>query len=116
VVTLVLVNQHRSPSAIAQAKQFVERQTKRPQPTRVASVPLVNTYLRAQQVDARFLSIEDTTDVRQLRETDSGRTLVVGTYASLLDARPDSVRRFYHNPHVNRMWPEVTVYVYEHNR
>ena len=116
VVTLVLVNQHRAPSAIAQAKQFVERQTERPQPTRVASVPLVNTYLRAQQVDARFLSIEDSTDVRQLRQAQTGRTFVIGTYASLLEARPDSLHRFYHNPHVNRMWPEVTVSVYEHDR
>jgi 4-amino-4-deoxy-L-arabinose transferase-like glycosyltransferase len=115
VVTLVLVNQHRSPSAVAQAKQFVERQAERPPPTRVASVPLVNTYLRTQQVDARFLSIEDSSDVRRLRRATEGRTIVVGTYASLLDRSPDRIRRFYHNPHVNRMWPEVTVYVYEHD-
>jgi hypothetical protein len=114
-VTLVLVNQHRSPSAVAQAKQFVERQAERPPPTRVASVPLVNTYLRTQQVDARFLSIEDSSDVRRLRRATRGRTIVVGTYASLLDRSPDRIRRFYHNPHVNRMWPEVTVYVYEHD-
>jgi len=115
-VALVLAVQHLSPSAIAQAKQFVVAQTDRAAPTRVASVPLVNTYLRAQQVDARFLSIEDSTDVRQLRRADTGRTVVVGTYASLLKASPDSVRRFYHNPHVNRMWPKVTVYVYDHER
>ncbi len=115
-VALVLAYQHLSPSAIAQAKQFVEQQTERSQPTRVASVPLVNTYLRAQQVDTRFLSIEDSTDVRRLRRADTGRTLVVGTYASLLDRSPTRVERFYHNPHVNRMWPKVTVYVYEHER
>ena len=115
-VAIVLAVQHRSPSAIAQAKQFVERQAKQPAPTRVASVPLVNNYLRAQQVEARYLSIEDSADVRRLRKADAGQTLVVGTYASLLEASPDSVRRFYHNPHVNRMWPKVTVYVYEHNR
>jgi hypothetical protein len=133
-VAVVIAVQHMSPSAIAQAKQFVEAQTERPGPTRVASVPLLNTYLRAQQVEARYLSIEDSTDMRRLRRVEaghrpeamsgrspettsdlrSGRTLVVGTYASLLEVRPDSVRRFYHNPHVNRMWPEVTVYVYEH--
>jgi len=115
-VALVIAVQHMSPSAIAQAKQFVEDQTECPGPTRVASVPLVNTYLRAQQVDARYLSIEDSAAVRRLRRAEAGRTLVVGTYASLLEAPPDSVRRAYHNPHVNRMWPEVTVYVYEHER
>jgi len=114
VVTLVLVNQHRTPSAIAQAKAFVESQTQQAGPTRVASVPLVNTYLRAQQVNARFLSIEDSSDVRRLRAAETGRTLVVGTYASLLNRSPTRTHTFYHNPHVNRMWPEVTVYVYEH--
>lgn len=113
-VALVLAVQHMSPSAIAQAKQFVEQQANQPAPTRVASVPLVNTYLRAQQIDARFFSIEDSTNVRRLRRADTGRTLVVGTYASLLNRSPTRVRRFYHNPHVNRMWSEVTVYVYEH--
>jgi hypothetical protein len=113
-VTLVLVDQHRDPSAIAQAKSFVEAKTQTPGPTRVASVPLVNTYLRTQQVEAQFLSIEDSSDVRRLRRAKAGRTLVVGTYASLLDRSPTRTRTFYHNPHVNRMWPEVTVYVYEH--
>jgi len=113
-VALVLVDQHRDPSAIAQAKRFVEAKASQPGPTRVASVPLVNTYLRTQQVDAQFLSVEDSTDVRRLRTAGSGRTLVVGTYASLLPAPPTHTRTFYHNPHVNRMWPEVTVYVYEH--
>lgn len=113
-VTLVLVDQHRDPSAIAQAKEFVETATQKAGPARVASVPLVNTYLRTQQVDARFLSIEDSSDVRRLRRAETGRTLVVGTYASLLDRSPTRTRTFYHNPHVNRMWPEVTVYVYEY--
>ena len=113
-VTLVLVDQHRAPSAVAQAKAFVEAQTQNAGPTRVASVPLINTYLRTQQVDARFLSVEDSSDVRRLRAAETGRTLVVGTYASLLDRSPTRTHTFYHNPHVNRMWPEVTVYVYEH--
>ncbi len=114
-VTLVLVAQHRTPSAIAQAKAFVETTAQTDSgPTRVASVPLVNTYLRTQQVGARFFSIEDSSDVRRLQEAETGRTLVVGTYAPLLDEAPTRTRTFYHNPHVNRMWPKVTVYVYDH--
>jgi hypothetical protein len=113
-VTVVLVGQHQSPTAIAQAKAFVASHTDGPEPTRVASIPLVNTFLRNQQVDARYYSVEDSSDVRRLREASSGQTLVVGTYTSLFDHEPDQTRRFYHNPHVNRMWPEVTVRVYEH--
>lgn len=112
-VTLVLVTQHLDPSAIAQAKNFVQRQAESHPNVRVASVPLVNNYLRAQRVEVPYLSVEDTADVRRLRETNTSRTLVVGTYASLLDREPSTVQRFYHNPYVNRMWPEVTVYVYE---
>ncbi|MEF8940251.1 MAG: hypothetical protein V5A22_10425, partial [Salinivenus sp.] len=104
-VTLVLVNQHRSPTAIAQVKTYVEQQTDRNETVRVASMPLVNTYLRRQQVEARYLSVEDSADVRRLRRAETGRTLVVGTYSSLLDREPTATRRFYHNPHVNRMWP-----------
>jgi len=113
-VTLMLVVQHRSPTAIAQAKAYVDRQTTRPETVRVASKPLVNTYLRRQQVEARYLSVDDSADVRRLRRAERGRTLVVGTYAALLDREPTATRRFYHNPYVNRMWPEVTVYVYDH--
>ncbi|MFP4227311.1 MAG: hypothetical protein ACLFTE_00620 [Salinivenus sp.] len=113
-VTLVLVDQHRDPSAIAQAKTFVEEQTQDASPIRVASDPLVNTYLRTQRVDAQFFSVRDSSDLRRLRRTTTGRTLVVGTDPSLLDRSPTRVHTFYHNPYVNRMWPKVNVYVYDH--
>ena len=113
-VTLVLVAQHMSPTAIAQAEAYVERRAAASDSVRVASVPLINDYLRAQQVDACYLSIEDSSDVRRLRRAETGTTLVVGTYASLLDREPTRTKTFYHNPYVNRMWPEVTVYIYEH--
>jgi hypothetical protein len=113
-VTLVLVTQHLTPSAIAQTKSYVERQVQTQDSVRVASVPLINDYLRAQQVEARYLSIEDSSDVHRLRTVDTGMTLVVGTYTSLLHREPTRTNTFYHNPHVNRMWPEVTVYLYEH--
>jgi hypothetical protein len=112
-VAFVLVGQHQDPTAVAQAKTYVASQSEN-EPVQVVSVPLINDYLRAQQVDARYLSVEDAADVRRLRRPDAPdrKTLVVGTYASVLKRRPDSVRTFYHNPFVNRMWPEVTVYVY----
>lgn len=113
-VTGVLVAQHLDPTAIAQAKTYVQSQTKQHSTVRIASVPLVNTYLRTQKVNANYLSVEDSADVRRLRNAETGRTLVVGTYASLLSRDPLATKRFYHNPYVNRMWPEVTVYVYEH--
>lgn len=114
VVALVLVVQHQGPTAIAQVKDFVDDQS-RQRPVRVASVPLVNENLHAQAVDAEFLSIEDSTDVQRLErpETFAGRTLIIGRYPSVQPSSPDTVRTFYHNPYVNRMWPEVTVSVYD---
>lgn len=113
-VALVLVVQHQRPTAIAQVKDYVDNES-RHRRVRVASVPLVNEYLQAQGVEAELLSIEDSTDVRRLRrpETFAGRTLIIGRYASVQPSSPDTVRTFYHNPYVNRMWPEVTVYVYD---
>jgi hypothetical protein len=113
-VTLVLVAQHQDPTAIAQAKTYVANQSES-EPVQVVSVPLINDYLRAQQVDARYLSVEDSADVQRLRRSGAPtrKTLVVGTYASVLEQSPDSVRTFYHNPYVNRMWPEVNVYSYD---
>jgi len=113
-VALVLVTQHLDPTAIAQAKRFLTARADR-QPIRVASVPLVNDYLRAQRVDARYVSVEDSARVRDLRSPDAPArtTYVVGTYSSLLERPADTAHTFYHNPFVNRMWPEVTVYVYD---
>jgi hypothetical protein len=137
-VALVLAVQHLQPTAIAQAKRYVDRQATAG-PVRVVSDPLVNTYLQKQAVDARYVSVDDSAAVRRVRRSldasaastsETGlpdkaggdgqaastrrTTLVIGTYASLLSAQPDTTRTFYHNPYVNRMWPEVTVYVYEH--
>lgn len=116
-VTLVLVAQHRSPSAIAQAKSFVDRCEEEHRDLYVASIPLVNEYLASQKVDAHFLSVDDAKDRERLRRL-KGDTpvLIVGTYPELLSKPPDRVRTFYHNPYVNRMWPEVEVYAYEPTR
>lgn len=108
VVTLVLVTQHREPTAIAQAKVFVEQTG----PDVVASIPLVNFYLSAQGVDATFLSVQNQEDRERIARTE-GKLLVVGRFPELMPPNPARADTFYHNPYVNRMWPEVEVYVYE---
>lgn len=113
-VTLVLVQQHRSPSAIAQVKTFLQEEMQKGSSARprVVSDPLVNTYLEAQQVEARYLSITDTTAIRRALQDSTERTVVVGTYPGLVRRTPVRDTTFYHNPFVNRMWPDVTVRVY----
>ncbi|WP_143815298.1 hypothetical protein [Longibacter salinarum] len=115
-VSLVLVWQHRSPTAIAQVKAFVEREEATGRPLRVISDPLVNTYLDAQDIDARYISVVDTAAVRRAMTADSGASIVVGTYPGLVDQPESRTRTFYHNPFVNRMWSDITVRMYESHR
>jgi hypothetical protein len=114
-VTLILVNQHRSPSAISQVKTFVQTEvpsgSASEDSVRVISDPLVHTYLQAHDIDAKYISIADTSAVRQAVHH-AQKTLVIGTYPGLIDEAPDRDSTFYHNPFVNRMWPDITVRVY----
>jgi hypothetical protein len=112
-VTLVLVNQHRSPTAIAQVKAFLDTESKAVDSLRIVSDPLVNTYLKAQDVSARYIPIDDTAAVHDAVTAGEGQTVVVGSYPQTIEAAPSWERRFYHNPFVNRMWSDVTVHMYE---
>jgi hypothetical protein len=112
-VTLVLVYQHQSPTAIAQVKAFLDAETQATDSLCVVSDPLVNTYLDAQDVPARYIPIDDTAAVRQAVTAGEGRTVVVGSYPQTIEAAPSREVRFYHNPFVNRMWSDVTVHIYE---
>lgn len=112
-VTLVLVGQHRQPTAIAQVQAHALQAARQAEGLTIASIPLVLTYLSAQQVPAAFASVEDPADVQRLRASVGRRpVMVVGVFPGLLDAVPARVDTFYHNPYINRMWPEVTVYHY----
>jgi hypothetical protein len=108
-VTIVLVQQHRRPTAIAQAAEHLRADAG--ENLVVVSVSLVNFYLSAVGVEARFLSAESAQDVAALPLPEGARVVTVGI-APPWNERPRSERTFYHNPYVNRMWPEVTVREY----
>lgn len=114
VVTGVLIVQHRQPSAVAQAEMYIQTYADRhEEPLYVVSIPLVNDYLAAHKIEARFLSVESPADRRQARRAaGTAPLIVVGTYPQLLQAAPDQRHVFYHNPYVNRMWSEIEVQVY----
>ncbi len=107
-VTLVLVVQHREPTAIAQIKEYVEEK----RPETIVSIPLVNFYLSAQNIEADFLSIQDEADRARL-DTLPGSVMVIGRFPEIMPQNPAAADTFYHNPYVNRMWPEVEVYVHD---
>lgn len=107
-VTLVLVVQHREPTAIAQIKEYVEET----RPETIVSIPLVNFYLSAQNIEADFLSIQDPADRARL-DTVGGSVMVIGRFPEIIPQNSATADTFYHNPYVNRMWAEVEVHVHD---
>ncbi len=110
VVGVGLAWQHKRPSAIAQAGEELRRSGR---PLTVVSTRLVNDYLAATGVQARFLAVdsEGIDDSLRLRPA-AGRVVSVGDYRDSIPFPAAGVRRFYHNPYVNRIWPQIELYDY----
>ena len=107
-VTLHLVVQHRSPTAIAQVhRHLAARETAG---LRIASVPLIKYYLTSQALAADYVPVRSPEDLRAIDPAGGGELVVIGS--PMPDRKAKAVRTFYHNPYVNRLWPELTVYEY----
>lgn len=107
-VTLHLVVQHRGPTAIAQVhRHLAARET---EGLRIASVPLIKWYLASQDLAAEYIPVESPEDLRAIDPAAGGDLIAIGS--PLPDREPRAVRTFYHNPYVNRLWPELTLYEY----
>jgi hypothetical protein len=106
-VTLVLVQQHRRPTAIAQVAEHLRGH--RTGALYVVSIPLANFYLSSLGVKARFLSAEDPEALP--RPPPGTRVVAIGAQPAWAE-QPTSARVFYHNPLVNPMWPEIVVREY----
>ena len=108
-VTLHLVVQHKEPTAIAQIHQYLA--AKKSDALHIASVPLIKYYLASQALQAVYMPIRDEGDLAALDALDDTAELVV-IGSPLQDRVPKAAKTFYHNPYVNRMWSELTVYEY----
>ena len=109
-VTLHLVVQHKKPTAIAQIHQYLK--TKQSDKLHVVSVPLIKYYLAAQGLQAVYTPIKTAEDLAKLDKKldDTSEVVVIGS--PLQDRAPKTKKTFYHNPYVNRMWPELPVFEY----
>ncbi len=109
-VTINIVVQHTKPTAIAQIHEYL-RDTQREQGNQlhIVSVPLIKYYLAAQAVEAVYIPIKSEADLAQLDELETG-LVVIGS--PLPHREPKVERIFYHNPYVNRMWPELPLFEY----
>ena len=107
-VTLHLVVQHRGPTAIAQVHRHLA--AGETEGLRIVSVPLIKWYLASQDLEAEYIPVESPEDLRAIDPAAAGELVVIGS--PLPDREPKAVRTFYHNPYVNRLWPELVVYEY----
>ena len=109
-VALHLVVQHKKPTAIAQIHQYLK--TKQSDKLHVVSVPLIKFYLAAQGLQATYTPIKSAEDLAKLdKKLDAPSELVV-IGSPLQDRAPKTKKTFYHNPYVNRMWSELSVFEY----
>ena len=109
-VTLHLVMQHKNPTAIAQIFQCLR--AKQSDKLCVVSVPLIKDYLAFQGLQAAYIPIKGADDTGKLDEKmhDSSELVVIGS--PLRDRVLKTQKTFYHNPYVNRMWPELPLFEY----
>lgn len=109
-VTLHTVVQHTKPTAIAQIHEYLRtKQREQGDKLHIVSVPLIKYYLASQAVEAVYIPIKSEADLAQLDKLETG-LVVIGS--PLADRVPKVEKVFYHNPYVNRMWPELPLFEY----
>ena len=109
-VTLNIVVQHTKPTAIAQIHEYLrDKQHEQDDKLHIVSVPLIKYYLASQAVEATYIPIKSEADLAQLDELETGLVVIGGP---LSNRTPKVEKTFYHNPYVNRMWPELPLFEY----
>lgn len=109
-VTLHTVVQHTKPTAIAQVHEYLrDKQSEQDNKLHIVSVPLIKYYLISQAIEAVYIPIKSEVDLAQLDKLETG-FVVIGS--RLPNREPKVEKVFYHNPYVNRMWSEISVFAY----
>ncbi len=103
-ISIVLVIQHKSPSAISKLKDdLMNIDTKET----IVSIPLIKYYLETHGINANYINV-NSLDKNNIPETIND-AILIGDYTELFNDSYkvilDSI--YFHNPYVNRMWPEI---------
>lgn len=115
-ISCILGIQHKSPSSIAQIKQFIIQQSKQ-QPILLLSPPLMDFYFKKHsdfqndRISCMPLN-EFNLDVLKSKNPE----LLIFSIHNIdqLMLQNGIEKRFYHNPYVNRLWSQLSLYRY-HN-
>lgn len=109
--TIYLVVQHMHPTALAQAKMYVDEiKGDKNESLNLISVQSINYYLEAQKVKGKFYNVE--LDKEKIGGLKMGKVITIGAGPFLLKRNPKKVTAFHHNPEVNRNWADIWVYEY----
>ena len=103
-VSIILVNQHRSPSAISKLKDhLISMDTN----DKIVCIPLVKYYLETHGINANYIDV-NSIDKNNIPDTLKG-AIVIGNQNELFNDSFQVIAdsSYYHNLYVNRMWPEI---------
>ena len=103
-VSIILVNQHRNPSAISKLKDhLISMDTN----YKIVCIPLVKYYLETHGINANYIDVKSI-DKNNLPDTLNG-AIVIGNQDGLFNDsfQVISDSSYFHNPYVNRMWSEI---------
>ncbi|HEY8402768.1 MAG TPA: hypothetical protein VIK89_15975 [Cytophagaceae bacterium] len=121
---VLIAREHTFPTAIAQVKDYLQNETPGADRT-IVSTPLINYYLQYQKVTANYISVDsllgnnfygEKTNLREaLRQNIfSGKVYVIGNFPYVVqDKQCQEEKNFRHDPYINRIWPDITVFKYE---
>ena len=109
MVTSKLINQHIDGTAIYKAKNYLIENLKE---KTIVSIPLINYYLRANNLDEKYIDIDlsnDKNNYNGLEKLDE--FYLIGNFPNYFKNWETKVETsFYHNPYVNNMWPEIQIH------
>tara|TARA_Y100000588_G_C14243904_1_gene920597 strand:- start:785 stop:2212 length:1428 start_codon:yes stop_codon:yes gene_type:complete len=108
-VTFVLVQQHTRPNAISSLKDNLISQGNK---ETIASISLINYYLKLHGLGNQFLDIENLNDIEKIKLLNKEKLILIGNFKESFqsDYHITHDSTYYHNPYVNRMWSEVSIY------
>tara|TARA_B100001996_G_C18576595_1_gene560569 strand:- start:408 stop:1022 length:615 start_codon:yes stop_codon:yes gene_type:complete len=108
-ITIVLCLQHKNPSAISSIKDQLIINDKNQV---VVSTPLINYYLKHNGVVAEFFDIDSANDIQNIINMKKDSLTLVGNFKDnfLKEYELISDSTFFHNPYVNQMWSEISIY------
>ncbi len=112
ILTIILTIQHKEePSAIFQVKEFVAENSNN---KTIVSIPLINFYLKSHGINSTFIDIDDKNFQNKIELNNNHQNIIlIGEFLNIIENKNQYLKSdtsFYHNPFVNKMWSEITVY------